>query len=418
MSSRNRIPVAMLSLLVSALMSAWPGSVSAADPKPTVPRPLVTQVPATNPLDDRYRQIEKMPEQERDRLQRNIAEFRQLTPEQQAHYRDLHQKLAENNAGGGQLATLLSEYTTWLTTLTPSQRDELSNEPDPAKKVALVNRLKKEQDARLESSPSGIPDAPSGDARPFPKRGMFPGPFLSTTELSAVMKVIAAEARMERDTANNESLLDFYREVLRTSTRQVAGGPREWPERELMTKIEAAIDRSEQREVLRRKPENKRQTVIHLILFGIMNQAFQEVKAQRPSPSDLLQLMGTLDQVDRERLTLLPQHMQDFELERRYFIGRKDDPRPRMREMHEQINRLCNELGVRPPGGDGPRPGPGGFGPGGFGPGSFPPRDGMPVGRDGGRDGGGRDGGGKDGNGRPPRNGGVPDKPRRPPVPE
>ena len=407
MSPRSLIPLAILGSLVAALMLVCPQSVSAADPTPRV-----TQIPATNPLDDRYRQIEKMPEQERDRLQRNIAEFQQLTPEQQAHYRDLHQKLAENKAGGGQLATLLSEYTTWLTTLTPSQRDELSNEPDPAKKVTLVNRFKREQDARQESAPSGTPDGHSGDARPFPKRGMFPGPFLSSAELSAVMKVIAADVRMERDKANNESILDFYREVLKTSTRQ-AGGPREWPERELMSKIEAAIKLTEQREVLRHNSENKRHTVIHLILAGIMNQAFQEVKSQRPSSADLLQLMGTLDQRDRERLTLLPQHMQDFELERRYFVGRKDDPRPRMHEMREQINRLFHELGVRPPGGDGPRQGPGGFGPGGFGSGPFPPRDGMPDGRDGGRD-----GGGKDGNGRPPRNGGGPDKPRRPIVPE
>ena len=380
-------------VLVCLLGLAWPCLVSAADPKPVASKSPAAKVSATNPIDDRYRQVEKMSELERDRLQRNIADFRQLTPEQQTHYRELHQKLEEDKAGGGKLSNLLSEYTAWLTTLTPSQRDELSQELEPAKKVVLVTRFKREQDARYESSPAETPTAPADDSRPFPKRGMSPGPSFAPPELSAVMKVIANDAGVERDKSKNEPLHSYYREVLQTSIRQAPGGPREWPDPKLMQKIELAIERSEQRDLLRRNPDFKRQTLIQLIVFGMSNQVFQEARAKLPTPADLLEVFKSLDQPDREKLNRLPKPMQDFELERRYFADRKDDPRRGVREMQEQIDRLLNELGVarpqRPPGG------------GGFGSGPFA-RDRMPDGPDGGRP-----------NDRP-RNGNGPDKPRRP----
>ena len=144
-------------VLAYSLGLVWPCWASAADPSPVVGKPPAAKVSATNPLDDRYRQVEKLSELERDRLQRNIVEFRQLSPDQQAHYRDLHQKLEADKTSGGKLSNLLSEYTAWLTTLTPSQRDELSQELDPARKVAIVTRFKREQDARYEAAPTETP---------------------------------------------------------------------------------------------------------------------------------------------------------------------------------------------------------------------------------------------------------------------
>ena len=124
MSPRSRISV------VFALCLSWSASGWAADPKPS---------------GDGFRQVEQMSDLERGRLQRNLAEFKQLTPEQQAPYRDLYLKLEENKTTGGSLSSLLQEYSAWLTTLTPSQRDDLNKETEPVKKLALVRQFKSDQ---------------------------------------------------------------------------------------------------------------------------------------------------------------------------------------------------------------------------------------------------------------------------------
>lgn len=368
MSSFNRVgnvsrPQAarLACVLAYSLVLVWPCWASAADPSPVVGKPPAAKVSATNPLDDRYRQVEKLSELERDRLQRNIVEFRQLSPDQQAHYRDLHQKLEADKTSGGKLSNLLSEYTAWLTTLTPSQRDELSQELDPARKVAIVTRFKREQDARYEAAPTETPAGPVGDSRPFFPRGLPPGTYLLPPELSAVMKVIASEIGLERDKSNEEWLLNYYLEVLRTSIQASLGGAREWPDQRLQQKIESAIERRELKDRLHRNLDMRRQTIIHLIFGGIMHKALEETKAQYPMPADLQQAFDSLDQREQERLTLLSKFERNRILEEKYFAGRKDDPRPRLRGLKEQLDRMLVTLGVpplqRPPGGDGPRPG-------------------------------------------------------------
>ncbi len=376
-------------LLVCSFGLVWPCLSFAADPSPVANKPPAAKVSATNPIDDRYRQVEKMSELERDRLQRNIAEFRQLSPDQQAHYRDLHQKLEADKASGGKLSNLLSEYTAWLTTLTPSQRDELNQELDPARKVAIVTRFKREQDARYEAVPTETPAGPVGDSRPFFPRGLPPGTYLLPPELSAVMKVIASEVGLERDKSGDEWLLNYYLEVLRTSIQASLDGAREWPDQRLQQKIESAIERRELKDRLQRNPDMKRQTIIHLIFGGLIHKALEETKAQKPTEGDLQQAFNSLDQREQARLTLLSVFERNGILVDKIFAGRKDDPRLRSRGLREQLDRMLINLGVpplqRPP--DGPRPG------------QFQ-RDWMPDRPDG---------------GRPfdrPRNG--PDNPRRP----
>ena len=346
----------LASVLVYSLGLVWPCWASAADPSPVASKPPAAKVSATNPLDDRYRQVEKMSVLERDRLQRNIADFRQLTPEQQTHYRDLHQTLEADKASGGKLANLLSEYTAWLTTLTPSQRDEVSQELDPARKVAIVTRFKREQDARYEAAPTETPAGPVGDSsRPLFPRGLPPGTYLLPPELSAVMKVIASEVGLERDKSGDEWLLNYYLEVLRTSIQASLSGAREWPDPRLQQKLESAIDRRELKDRLQRNPDMKRQTMIHLIFGGIIHKALEEMKGQSPTPVDLQQAFDALDQREQERLTLLSKFEHNRILVEKYFVGRKDDPRPRLRGLREQLDRMLINLGVpplqRPPGG-------------------------------------------------------------------
>lgn len=379
MSPRSRI------LVLCTLCLSWPASGWAADPKP---------------LGDGIRQIEQMSELERNRLQRNLAEFKHLTPEQQAHYRELHLKLEENKATGGSLSSLLQEYSAWLTTLTPNQRDDLNKETEPAKKLALVRQFKEEQEYRPEPTPNEPHEIPLGDLRGISKRWPFGGPVLSRSELAAVMKVIAKDAGPDREKPDNEPLPKYYRELIKASIEGTPGTPRDWPSPDLQRNIEQALDRSELRNVINRRPDLKREMLIRVILGSVKDLAIEEVKPSFPSEPDLQKVLESLDREQRDQITRLPREESHRRLVMLYYKDKGDDVPKRLNDFMRQMEQLSTDLGipmpVRPqqPGGNGPRPG-------GFGPGPFGPRDRRPEGPEGGRP------------GDPPRRGNGQDKPRR-----
>ena len=81
----------------------------------------------------------KLPHIERERLQRNVAEFEKMSPAEQERYRELNRQLeATDNKN---LATLLQTYSAWLQTLTPGQREELRQEKDSQKKLATGSQV-------------------------------------------------------------------------------------------------------------------------------------------------------------------------------------------------------------------------------------------------------------------------------------
>lgn len=345
----------------------------------------VVQAADPKPVSDGFQQVEKMSQLERDRLQRNLAEFQKLTAEQQAHYRDLHVKLEENKATGGSLSSLLQEYSAWLTTLTPNQRDDLNRETDPAKKLALVRRFKEEQEYRPEPTPNDTSEEPIADMRRM-RQGWGPlgGPLLSRSELAAVMQVIAKDAGRDREKPGDESVMKYYRELLKTSIESTPGGPRDWPSPNLQQKIEQAIERQDLRRQLNFRPEMKREMLAKLLLGSVMNLAFEELRSSLPNDTDLQKVLESLERDQRDEITRLPREEGNRRLMMIYFKNKGDESPKRLNEFHRQMQQLFELLGVPqrppgPPGGDGPRQG--------FGPGPGGPRDRRPEGPDGGRPG-------------------------------
>lgn len=387
MSLRSRI---VAGFILGALSVA---PASAADPKS---------------IDDSFRQVEQMSRLERDRLQRNLSEFNKLSPEQKAHYRDLHQKLEENKTTGGSLSSLLQEYSAWLTTLTPSQRDDLNRETDPARKLALVRRFKEEQEYRPEPTPPGPNEEPIADLRRMRQRMVpFAGPLLTRNELNAMMQIIAKDSNLDFEKAENESALRQYRDLIKSSIENTPGGPREWPSPGLQLKMEQAIERQDIRRMLNSKQDMKREYLVRLLMGSIVNQGFEEMKSTLPSEADLQKVLETLEQGQREEITRLPREEARRRLAMVYYKNRGDDSGRKLGEFQRQMQQMFELLGIpqRVPGppGEGPRPG---FGPGPFSPGQFGPRDGMPDRPEGGRPEGGR-------GGEPRNKGNGQDRPKR-----
>lgn len=335
-------------------------------------------------LDGRFHEVEKMSQLERDRLQRNLAEFKKLTPEQQAHYRDLHQKLEENKSTGGPLSSLLQEYSAWLTTLTPSQRDDLNKETDPAKKLALVRQFKDAQVYRPEASPAETHETPVVDVPMISRQMSRFGPPLKGSELAAVMNVIGKDLNgVDRKKPEGESPLKYYRELLKGSIENSPDGPHNWPSPDLQKKIlEQAPGVKEH---LKKRQEGGRVAVIRLIVGSLMNLAFEEFKPSIPGEQDRLDVFNKLGP---EKQAEINRHHPDEGrrmLNRLYYTQRGDDSPLRMQEFRHQIDQVLIELGLppiqQPPfGGDGIRNGAGPGGP-------RRPQDGRPLFPEGGRPG-------------------------------
>ena len=329
-------------------------------------------------LDERFRQVEKMSELDRVRLQRNIAEFKKLTPDQQAHYRDLHSKLDENKSTGGQLSNLLQEYSAWLTTLTPSQRDELNNATATAQKLDLVRQFKEAQEYRPEPSPADVADGPAVDL-PIFRRNMIGGPPLKGSELIAVMNAINKELHggVEQKKPEGESTLKYYVELLKSSIEKSPDGPRSWPHESLQKTLEQIPGMKEH---LKRRPDGGRVALVRLIMGSLANMAFEGFKP--PTEQDRDAVFNKLSPEKQAEINKHPEAGRRM-LEWMYFQQRGDDMPQRMQEFRHQMDKFSVELGVSlgPPsnGGEGFRHG---QGPGG----QRRPQDGRPF-PDGGRPG-------------------------------
>ena len=296
------------------------------------------------PLSDGFRQIEQMSNLERGRLQRNLAEFKQLTPERQAHYRDLHLKLEESKTTGSSLSSLLQEYSAWLTTLTPSQRDDLNKEAEPAKKLALVRQFKSDQEYRPGASPVEPHEAPVVDAPMIRHLMLRFGPPLKGIELAAVMNVISKDLYgVDQKKPEGESPLKYYRELLKSSIEKSPEGPRNWPSADLQQKLELVPGVKEH---LKKRPEGGRVALIRLIVGSLMKQAFEEFKP--PSDQDRLDVFNKLSPETQAEINKLRREDARGHLDQRFYKERGDQAPQRMHDFHQFIFQLVADLGLPP----------------------------------------------------------------------
>lgn len=200
----------------------------------------------------RLDQIKNMTPIERDRVDRNAEAFRAMSPEQRHHYRELHEKLAEDRRNGGGLSDLLDAYTQWLSTLTPVQRDQLQAEKEPGKKQILVRQMiedrerqqreaveahTKESKERTATSEDAA-NSESSHARP----SIFPNLIrLEKKDLEAIVRAVADDLPADQRPADLEKLSVFqYPSVIEKSIASKRNTD-EWPDDDLLKKMEQSL---------------------------------------------------------------------------------------------------------------------------------------------------------------------------------
>ncbi len=85
------------------------------------------------------REIAELPQEERNRLERNLARYQKLSPAEQQRYWELHDYVEQQ-----QLEPLVDGYMEWLQSLNPFERERLRTSPEPAAQIAVVEAILRE----------------------------------------------------------------------------------------------------------------------------------------------------------------------------------------------------------------------------------------------------------------------------------
>lgn len=257
-------------------------------------------------LEQRHTLIVKMSQVERDRLQRNLQSFEVLTPDQKEHYRQLNIQLEEKRKSGDGLIGLMSTYSAWLETLTPGQREELRKEPDSARKLSLVQKIKEEQYRQVETFSNDPPPVERG-----------PRPLLPS-ELNAVMKMLLADLpEDEQKKLGKGHKPEQFVEILRRSVHHYPDGPREWPSSAVQDEILKSVP-SQIRTYIKRNPAIQRERAV-AILFNSVRQVAEGPRPRYPNSDDLQQIVQGMSDEQKKKLDDLPGDERHDKLVQQYF---------------------------------------------------------------------------------------------------
>lgn len=131
------------------------------------------------------RQIASLSNGDRERLDRNYAEYRQLSPPEKAHVDEFHHDLtASAKERQRQLEHTMEVYLDWARTLPPYQREALMKETDSQKRLDLVREFL-EQQSDWEAQRLAFVEM--GWLPPGARRAFRDAPLLSPEELASLM---------------------------------------------------------------------------------------------------------------------------------------------------------------------------------------------------------------------------------------
>lgn len=135
--------------------------------------------------DEWRKAIAEMGRAQRERLERNLNDYLELSESQREQYQALHMELlADAQSNHGRANQSLQTYREWLQTLSPRERAELSDEQDPAGKVRLVHEIvDRHDDESLELR--------AGESL----RRLGPIPSLTPTDMERLLTLIAEAAK-------------------------------------------------------------------------------------------------------------------------------------------------------------------------------------------------------------------------------
>jgi hypothetical protein len=282
-------------------------------------------------LMSRYNTIAAASQADRDRIQRNWSLFLNMTPERQAHFRNLHQQLTEQPES---LRTTLQTYATWLPTLSPGDRDDLRRAGTSAERLALVRQFKDEQDANREIQVFDL----KLDLQRW-RQFVPPPPYLSPAELTAMMDLL--ERRLpaaERTRIDGQVKLPAERfvKVLQVALNPVTGRAIVDPQttRELVNLI---ADEALRQQLQEAQPDQQRRDLNRLVINSLFKLLADRQGEFFPSASQLEEVF--VSQSGEERLRLMQKSPGDLtrELMFKYWEQHPSEDARRLAKVRSEL---------------------------------------------------------------------------------
>jgi hypothetical protein len=294
-------------------------------------------------VDNSILELKRLSKLERERFDRNLAAFQELSTDQKAQYRKLHDDLTADRKESGVLSSLMETYSVWLMTLSPAQRDELQQEKDTAKKIAIVRRFKEEQEHASEHHEVAVEET----VAQAPPKNLARGAF-DKKDLDAVFKLIVDGLAFDRKKSEFDDLnLNTYLPILQESMQQY-GNNQEWPGDFLLGKMQMAVKKETSKEIGR--STNKRDAVVRMILMGVFKQASDQVR--EPSGEERIATALALSDQEKARIQRLPQQQVKWAIRKKYFETKGEEAMKQLSQLaalRRQVMDLFERLSVDPP---------------------------------------------------------------------
>jgi hypothetical protein len=272
-------------------------------------------------LKARRARIEKMSPLEREVLHKKFDRFTALSPEQQQSCRDIHRAVEEDHSGR-ELRNVVSNYSAWLRTLSPWQRQKIRDEADPQKRLALVREIKADQELATERR---APDDRTGGRR-SDQEPSRPGRWnrfwrLGTDDLQRVVDVVEESVPFSQEERDQFAKLErpahrhvhiMLAAIQRAFGDDVEAARRSWPNDALMNEMADAIHDERYRNLPRDEEhgDDHRRRLLRLLLFNsLKKEAEGELDVLIPNRREtILAYVKQLD--ENERFELLNQGLE------------------------------------------------------------------------------------------------------------
>lgn len=303
--------------------------------------------------------LEKMPFDERQRLEDNYQTFQSLSDDEQTRLRKLQTAIEKDS----NLKAAFEEYQRWAESLSPVQRSELRRETDPQARLRLIEEMRRSPPPEDHGFPfegferSAPPDRMQlirkviGPIRIFDQ---IPSSSHDATLLIDVLeKMLPAERQKEFQdydpfTRKVRVLRDTIQRNKTLGPLQRLTGPQET---EVTNKLIDALDDgspAKQFAISKRGPE-QRMAVMGVLIRGLISELMLAIDVHFPSPEALRQFEAKLSRSEKELTDKLPPADRMVQLQQKYL----EDRVPGIREFHEitlELQSILSEsLRSRPP---------------------------------------------------------------------
>lgn len=264
-------------------------------------------------------QIEEMTQTERLRLERSFDEFQQMSPTEQAKYRELHARIVADQQDNGLHVEVMDAYYDWLSTVRGDQRERLRKETEPQARRQLVEQIINEQQAPPPEFGSGG----FGSGRPS----------LTSDQLDRVFAVVENEIPFnDEQSAQLENLsglkkhlklLEFLIERFRTPDSDNSSAIRTVFQRlhelTILREAIAALDDSAFQEQILQHRDGPGRGFGDIVFWSVFAELMTYRVQHAPNDSDLDRVFNSMSEAEQDELLQLGSQDFRWRLRHRFY---------------------------------------------------------------------------------------------------